>query len=50
MANATILAQAPMAVGLSKAGGFIAGPLAIVVIAGLTASTILTLRTILLLP
>ena len=32
-----------MAVGLSKAGVFIAGPLAIVVIGGLTSSTILTL-------
>jgi HAE1 family hydrophobic/amphiphilic exporter-1 len=42
-AIATILALVPMAVGLSKAGGFIAGPLAIVVIGGLTTSTILTL-------
>jgi hydrophobic/amphiphilic exporter-1 (mainly G- bacteria), HAE1 family len=42
-AIATILALVPMALGLSKAGGFIAGPLAIVVIGGLTTSTILTL-------
>jgi hydrophobic/amphiphilic exporter-1 (mainly G- bacteria), HAE1 family len=42
-AIATILALVPMAVGLSKAGGFIAGPLAIVVIGGLTTSTILIL-------
>jgi len=42
-AIATILALLPMAVGLSKAGVFIAGPLAIVVIGGLTSSTILTL-------
>ena len=32
-----------MALGLSRAGVFIAGPLAIVVIGGLTSSTILTL-------
>ncbi len=42
-ATATILALLPMALGLSKASGFIAGPLAIVVIGGLTTSTILTL-------
>ncbi|HEV2582786.1 MAG TPA: efflux RND transporter permease subunit [Ktedonobacteraceae bacterium] len=42
-AIATILALLPMALGLSKAGVFIAGPLAIVVIGGLTTSTILTL-------
>lgn len=42
-ACATILALVPMALGLSKAGGFIAGPLAIVVIGGLTTSTVLTL-------
>ena len=42
-AIATILALMPMALGLSKAGVFIAGPLAIVVIGGLTSSTILTL-------
>ena len=42
-AIATILALLPMALGLSNAGVFIAGPLAIVVIGGLTSSTILTL-------
>jgi len=42
-AIATILALLPMALGLSKAGVFIAGPLAVVVIGGLTTSTILTL-------
>ncbi len=42
-AIATILALLPMALGLSKSSGFIAGPLAIVVIGGLTTSTILTL-------
>jgi hypothetical protein len=42
-AIATILALLPMALGLNKAGVFIAGPLAIVVIGGLTTSTILTL-------
>ena len=42
-AIATILALLPMALGLSKGGVFIAGPLAIVVIGGLTTSTILTL-------
>ncbi|HEY6407968.1 MAG TPA: efflux RND transporter permease subunit, partial [Ktedonobacteraceae bacterium] len=42
-AIATILALLPMALGLNKAGVFIAGPLAIVVIGGLTSSTILTL-------
>jgi hydrophobic/amphiphilic exporter-1 (mainly G- bacteria), HAE1 family len=42
-AIATILALLPMALGLSKAGVFIAGPLAIVVIGGLTTSTVLTL-------
>ncbi len=42
-AIATILALVPMALGLSKAGVFIAGPLAIVVIGGLTTSTVLTL-------
>ena len=42
-AIATILALLPMALGLSKSSGFIAGPLAIVVIGGLTSSTILTL-------
>jgi HAE1 family hydrophobic/amphiphilic exporter-1 len=42
-ASATILALLPMALGLSQAGVFIAGPLAIVVIGGLATSTILTL-------
>ena len=42
-AIATILALLPMALGLSKAGVFTAGPLAIVVIGGLASSTILTL-------
>jgi HAE1 family hydrophobic/amphiphilic exporter-1 len=42
-AIATILALMPMALGLSKESGFIAAPLAITVIGGLTSSTILTL-------
>jgi HAE1 family hydrophobic/amphiphilic exporter-1 len=42
-AIATILALLPMALGLSKDSGFIATPLAITVIGGLTSSTILTL-------
>jgi hydrophobic/amphiphilic exporter-1 (mainly G- bacteria), HAE1 family len=42
-AIATILALLPMALGLDKSSVFIAGPLAIVVIGGLTSSTILTL-------
>lgn len=42
-AVATILALLPMALGLSKDSGFIAAPLAITVIGGLTTSTILTL-------
>jgi HAE1 family hydrophobic/amphiphilic exporter-1 len=43
-AVATILALMPMALGIGgNASGFISGPLAIVVIGGLTTSTILTL-------
>ncbi len=42
-AVATILALLPMALGLNKDSGFIAAPLAITVIGGLTTSTILTL-------
>ncbi|HET8844900.1 MAG TPA: efflux RND transporter permease subunit, partial [Ktedonobacteraceae bacterium] len=42
-AVATILALLPMALGLSKDSGFIAAPLAVTVIGGLTTSTILTL-------
>lgn len=42
-AIATILALTPMALGLDGSSGFIAGPLAIVVIGGLTTSTFLTL-------
>jgi hydrophobic/amphiphilic exporter-1 (mainly G- bacteria), HAE1 family len=42
-AIATILALLPMALAFSKSSGFIAGPLAIVVIGGLTSSTLLTL-------
>jgi len=42
-AVATILALLPMALGLSKDSGFIAAPLAITVIGGLTTSTVLTL-------
>ncbi len=42
-AIATILALMPMALGLSKDSGFIAAPLAITVIGGLTSSTVLTL-------
>lgn len=42
-AIATILALAPMAIGLSSSGGFISQPLALVVIGGLTSSTLLTL-------
>lgn len=42
-AVATILALLPMAFGLSKDSGFIAAPLAVTVIGGLTSSTILTL-------
>ncbi|HEX7735387.1 MAG TPA: efflux RND transporter permease subunit [Ktedonobacteraceae bacterium] len=42
-AIATILALLPMALGLSKDSGFIAAPLAVTVIGGLTSSTILTL-------
>ncbi|HET8910495.1 MAG TPA: efflux RND transporter permease subunit [Ktedonobacteraceae bacterium] len=42
-AIATILALTPMALGFGGSSGFISGPLAIVVIGGLTSSTILTL-------
>lgn len=42
-AIATILALLPMALGLNKDSGFIAAPLAVTVIGGLTSSTILTL-------
>jgi hydrophobic/amphiphilic exporter-1 (mainly G- bacteria), HAE1 family len=42
-ATATIFALVPMAVGLTGEGGFIAQPLAIVVIGGLISSTVLTL-------
>jgi HAE1 family hydrophobic/amphiphilic exporter-1 len=42
-AIATILALIPMASGLSQSSGFIAAPLALTVIGGLTTSTILTL-------
>ena len=42
-AIATILALMPMALGFSKDSGFIAAPLAVTVIGGLTSSTILTL-------
>ncbi len=42
-AIATILALTPMASGLSQASGFIAAPLALTVIGGLTTSTLLTL-------
>ncbi len=42
-AIATILALTPMASGLSKSSGFIAAPLALTVIGGLTTSTLLTL-------
>ncbi|GCE08623.1 efflux RND transporter permease subunit [Dictyobacter aurantiacus] len=42
-AIATILALLPMALGFGGSGGFISQPLAIVVIGGLTTSTILTL-------
>lgn len=42
-AIATILALTPMALGFGGSGGFISQPLAIVVIGGLTSSTILTL-------
>ncbi len=42
-AIATILALMPLALGFSSSSGFIAGPLAIVVIGGLTSSTLLTL-------
>ena len=42
-AVATILALLPMALGLSKDSGFVAAPLAITVIGGLTSSTVLTL-------
>ncbi|GER90305.1 hypothetical protein KDW_44670 [Dictyobacter vulcani] len=42
-AIATILALLPMALGFGGSGGFISRPLAIVVIGGLTTSTILTL-------
>ncbi|GCE23829.1 hypothetical protein KDK_76290 [Dictyobacter kobayashii] len=42
-AIATILALMPMALGVGGSGGFISQPLAIVVIGGLTTSTILTL-------
>lgn len=42
-AVATILALLPMALGFGGSGGFISQPLAIVVIGGLTSSTILTL-------
>ncbi len=42
-AIATILALIPMSLGLSGSSGFLSGPLAIVVIGGLTTSTFLTL-------
>ena len=42
-AIATILALTPMASGLSQSSGFIAAPLALTVIGGLTTSTLLTL-------
>ena len=42
-AIATILALIPMASGLSQSSGFIAAPLALTVIGGLTTSTLLTL-------
>ncbi len=42
-AIATILALSPMASGLSPSSGFIAAPLALTVIGGLTTSTLLTL-------
>jgi HAE1 family hydrophobic/amphiphilic exporter-1 len=43
-AIATVCALTPMAVGLSDSGGgFISGPLAVVVIGGLLSSTVLTL-------
>lgn len=42
-ALATILAMAPMALGLSGGGVFISQPLAVVVIGGLVSSTLLTL-------
>jgi HAE1 family hydrophobic/amphiphilic exporter-1 len=42
-AVATIFALLPMALGLTGEGGFISQPLAIVVIGGLTTSTLLTL-------
>ena len=42
-AIATILALTPMASGLSQSSGFIAAPLALTVIGGLTTSTVLTL-------
>ena len=42
-ALATILALAPMALGITGKGGFISQPLAVVVIGGLLSSTVLTL-------
>ncbi|HEY8587960.1 MAG TPA: efflux RND transporter permease subunit, partial [Naasia sp.] len=42
-ALATIFALLPMALGLTGSGGFISQPLALVVIGGLTSSTVLTL-------
>ncbi|MGI4894974.1 MAG: efflux RND transporter permease subunit, partial [Janthinobacterium lividum] len=42
-AAATVFALTPMALGLTGGGGFIAQPLAIVVIGGLVSSTVLTL-------
>ena len=42
-AVATICALTPVALGLTGGGGFISQPLAVVVIGGLTTSTILTL-------
>jgi HAE1 family hydrophobic/amphiphilic exporter-1 len=42
-ACATIFALLPMAIGLTASGGFISQPLAVVVIGGLTTSTLLTL-------
>ncbi|MDI3330471.1 MAG: efflux RND transporter permease subunit [Micrococcus sp.] len=42
-ALATILALAPMALGITGHGGFISQPLAVVVIGGLVSSTLLTL-------
>ncbi|BDZ45229.1 efflux RND transporter permease subunit [Naasia aerilata] len=42
-ALATVFALLPMAIGLTGGGGFISQPLALVVVGGLTSSTVLTL-------